>query len=190
VGLRFELGADLALGEGRMEQVYDRARTLFERAHSPGDPIFLVIDAASWIEQPAGDRPGFDVLRTYLRNPRLLDEVGWVELPYSYYYPDDEIDEAEGWPLVRHCLRCRVAEVRCTELLVAIANHEMGLTPRVAERCYFVNTARHTVFHLYDDRGLDIVAARTAPLTEVYRPHGAWILAHDRARIEAVFGAR
>jgi hypothetical protein len=82
-----------------------------------------------------------------------------------------------------------VADVRCSELLVAIANHEMGLTPRVADRCYFVNTARQTIFHLYDDRGLDVVAARTAPLEEVYHRHGGWLLAHDRARIAAVFGA-
>jgi hypothetical protein len=188
VGLRFELGADLALQDGRMEQVYRRAQTLFEQAHAPHDTIFLVVDAAASVPPRAGQPPGFEVFHTYLREPRRLRDVSWVEMPYEYYYPDDEDDESDGWQTYRHWLRCRVADVRCSELLVAIANHEMGLTPRVADRCYFVNTARHTIFHLYDDRGLDIVAERPAPLEALYRRHGGWLLAHDRDRMAAVFG--
>ncbi|WP_236809626.1 DUF3885 domain-containing protein [Bacillus glycinifermentans] len=43
------------------------------------------------------------------------------------------------------------------------------------------------VFHLYDDRGCDVIAARKEDLEPLYSRLNEWILDVDRDRIDRLF---
>ena len=72
-------------------------------------------------------------------------------------------------------------------LLKAICNQDMGLEPRIFHRVYFININRKTIFHVYDDRGCDLLATSSATIRDVYSRYNDWILDYDRPEIEKVF---
>ena len=67
-------------------------------------------------------------------------------------------------------------------MLEGIANTDHALTPSVSGRVYFLNPATAIIVNMYDDRGLDVIAAREA-LMPVYRTFNDWVLDYDRERI-------
>ena len=52
---------------------------------------------------------------------------------------------------------------------------------------YFVNIDKKLIFHMYDDRGLDIISADKEILRLIYKQHNDWILNYDRERIDKQF---
>jgi hypothetical protein len=68
-------------------------------------------------------------------------------------------------------------------VLEGIANTDHAQTPSVSGRVYFLNRATAIIVHMYDDRGLDIIAANREPLMPIYRAFNDWILDSDRERI-------
>ena len=52
---------------------------------------------------------------------------------------------------------------------------------------YFVNIDKKLVFHMYDDRGLDIISAKKETLRPIYKKHNDWILDYDREQIDKHF---
>jgi hypothetical protein len=68
-------------------------------------------------------------------------------------------------------------------VLEGIANAEHAQTPSVSGRVYFLNPASAMIVHMYDDRGLDMIAANREALIPVYRNFNDWVLDYDRERI-------
>jgi hypothetical protein len=54
-------------------------------------------------------------------------------------------------------------------------------------RVYFVNLTRNLIFHMYDDRGLYVIATQPATLHPIYLAHNAWHLPYGRPRMEEIF---
>ncbi|SFF32655.1 protein of unknown function [Paenibacillus algorifonticola] len=52
----------------------------------------------------------------------------------------------------------KLQELNASNLLEAIANRSLGLEPIIDGDIYIINDTNKTIFHLYDDRGLDIAA--------------------------------
>ena len=52
---------------------------------------------------------------------------------------------------------------------------------------YIVDVENHVILHLYDDRGLDIVAYEKNTLSPLYKKLNEWILDYDRKEIDRVF---
>jgi len=52
---------------------------------------------------------------------------------------------------------------------------------------YFIAPDKRALFHMHDDRGVDIAAVERATLAPLYRRFNDWLLDHDRRRIDAVF---
>jgi hypothetical protein len=72
-------------------------------------------------------------------------------------------------------------------LLAAIANRDYPWRkPRCRADLYFINLSNRMVFNMYDDRGLDVVAAEREALRPIYLSRNDWILDYDRERIEAM----
>jgi Domain of unknown function (DUF3885) len=187
IGLRFELGADLKLEEGRMVQVYSRAHALFDFVHQPNDEIFLVVNAHRYCGNDGVE--GYDeptkVFEQYLNRRQLQRVIDCIRLPALYLDGEDN----DVWT-DRYCLRCKTSDIKVHDLLDAIANLDMGIEPQVEDECYFVNIERGTIFHLYDDRGLDIVASEKHALYDAYLQYNHWILDYDRERIDNIFSKR
>ena len=62
--------------------------------------------------------------------------------------------------------------------------------PRTDDRVYFVNRTRNIILHMYDDRGLDLIARHRSDLQAIYDAHKHWVLDYDRARVEKVFAQK
>ncbi len=73
------------------------------------------------------------------------------------------------------------------QIVQGIANSERGLEPRLNARVYFLAPEKGVLFHMYDDRGLDIAAAEPSILIPLYKSFTGWILDHDRSRIDRTF---
>jgi hypothetical protein len=89
--------------------------------------------------------------------------------------------------LHRFTLKCKTSNLRVVPMLKAICNNDMGIRPSIPHRVYFININRKTIFHVYDDRGCDLIAAMTEAIREVYNKYNDWILDYDRSQIDRVF---
>jgi hypothetical protein len=76
---------------------------------------------------------------------------------------------------------------RYREVLRGIANCDHAITPSIGGRVYFLNPRSHLILHMYDDRGLDVVAADKSSVAALYEGFNGWILDYDRARIDLLF---
>ena len=72
-------------------------------------------------------------------------------------------------------------------MLEGIANSDHAHTLSVSGRVYFLNPATAIIMHMYDDRGLDVIAATREALMPVYRTFNYWVLDYDRDRIAKAF---
>lgn len=57
-----------------------------------------------------------------------------------------------------------------------IANADHAKAPAVASRVYLLNPATDVLLHMYDDRGLDIIAARPRLLVRIRTEFREWVL--------------
>ncbi len=55
-------------------------------------------------------------------------------------------------------LLLNVEHLKYIPLLKAICNQDVGIQPSIFHRIYFLNIKRATIFHVYDDRGCDLLA--------------------------------
>ncbi|MEG1584520.1 MAG: DUF3885 domain-containing protein [Anaerovorax sp.] len=57
----------------------------------------------------------------------------------------------------------------------------------MASSVYFANTDALYLYHVYDDRGADLVAESKEMLRPAYHNFNQWILAYDRKQIDKLF---
>jgi hypothetical protein len=67
--------------------------------------------------------------------------------------------------------------------LEGIASADHAHTPSVSGRVYFLNPATGIIVHMYDDRGLDMIATNSQTLLPIHRLFNGWVLNSDRERI-------
>ena len=72
-------------------------------------------------------------------------------------------------------------------ILQGIANADRARYPAIRGRVYFINRRTNVIMHMYDDRGLDIIAQSKDALDGLYGNFNDWILDHDRARVDLTF---
>jgi DNA invertase Pin-like site-specific DNA recombinase len=74
------------------------------------------------------------------------------------------------------------------DILQAIMHKDFpSQQPRTADYIYLINRTRNIVLHMYDDRGMDLIAHEASDLQPIYDAYKGWILDYDRARIEQTF---
>ncbi|MEY8744380.1 DUF3885 domain-containing protein [Paenibacillus tundrae] len=98
---------------------------------------------------------------------------------------DDETLELTGHYKF-YSLECKLSEIDYIDLLGLIG----GFTQKnnyLNSRIYFIDPQSQLVFHIYDDRGLDIVSPTKEALLYLYKEFNDWILDYDRKEIEKIF---
>ncbi|MES1046754.1 DUF3885 domain-containing protein [Heyndrickxia oleronia] len=186
IGIRFELGVEWKRdydypNNPYILRCYKRAITLFESVHSPTEDIFVVMDVNDF-DKGKNLKHQLKNFLLYVKKP-LLFSLKYQELPYIF--PED--DEEGTYKTHRFTLKCKTSDFKYVSLLKAICNQDMGLEPRIFHRVYFININRKTIFHVYDDRGCDLLATSSATIRDVYSRYNDWILDYDRPEIEKVF---
>jgi Domain of unknown function (DUF3885) len=167
VGIRFALG---------VEAFRERAPKLYEAVFAPKDACVVI--SQNWREETSLSPQYFPVFAL----PGLFDS----ELePQRLNITTQENDEPNTSRLKWVELPAR--SFRYVAAFEGIANADLGQSPSVSGRVYFLNPASAVIMHMYDDRGLDMIAARTEALLPVYKAYKNWVLDFDRERIAKAF---
>lgn len=72
-------------------------------------------------------------------------------------------------------------------LLQAIIHTDFHGFRELSSAVFFLNTTDHILYHLYDDRGLDVVAETKETLTPLYQQFQNWLLTYDIKRMQSIF---
>ena len=72
----------------------------------------------------------------------------------------------------------------------AVANREFGGVPAIGSGVYTIDERAKVIIHMYDDRGLDVIATGLSTLVPVYERFAGWISDNQRHRIEFRFKQR
>ncbi|WP_041964221.1 DUF3885 domain-containing protein [Mesobacillus selenatarsenatis] len=184
IGIRFELGVEWDreyhyLNSPYVQGVYKRAVTLFESLHLQDEKILVVVDV-----RDLGDGKPYKqkarIFSPYINEKSVLYKLRYTEMPYIF--PED--DEDGKYKTHRFTLECKVSD---TPLLKAVCNQDLGIQPSIFHRVYFLNIKRKTIFHVYDDRGCDLLAISPESIRDIYNTYNDWILDYDKDEIDKVF---
>jgi hypothetical protein len=175
-GIRFELNiADKR--ERGFGEVVNRANTIYHEVFQPHDDCLV----ASLRELMCAVNP------TRSHAPTSLFE--FCQGQYADFASEIKriSIETEDGAATLEWGRLMSSTIDFCPIFAAIANAEFNKIPKITDRVYFVNLNRSIILHMYDDRGLDVIAKETASLLPLYNLHLSWILAHDRPQIDAIF---
>lgn len=177
VGLRFEIGGkedvylpgDKGINPAYVQNAFYRAKTLFYDL--PCQPELLRID--SYPEETDG------------MTDQMLKCLG---LPVPDECVMEKRKDEEGSFLQEH-LYWNLTEAKChiDQLLLEIIKGDIGGFSCLTSSVYFLSTECPILYHLYDDRGTDIVTNDKKLLMQLYRKYNDWILPYDKDRIRKIF---
>ena len=157
-GIRFQIGGDA--------EIY-----LGDHRKPNGVYIENAVDRALQIYSQLPAEP--NILR--------IDECPNLSVP-SLPKPDQQVGESSYWSIPKEPAFLR-------KLFREIIRAEIDSTgmESLVSNVYFMNAEKNVLFHLYDDRGTDVVAADQEILRPLYESCNEWILDYDREKIDEVF---
>ena len=167
------------------QEVTKRASTIFETAFDNSDKVFLVLMDYKHKRRKI-KFSNFTFKQVY--NLKKSDVSFSKEK--RLYEPDDKFD-------IRNVaiIKLTTGRINHRNILTAIGNSDFPpRQPRLDnyglltnKEIYFVNIDKKLIFHMYDDRGLDLVSAHKETLRPIYKKHTDWILDYDRKQIDKLF---
>lgn len=162
--------------------VVKRACTLFESVFEPTDRLLIVAKDAR------GERSRFRKSNYLFKQFAGLRKEGIdFSIEKGLYLPDDRYNVA--------LITTDTMHINYKNMLTAVGNADFSQRqPRFDRRgmftskeIYFLHLEKRLIFLMYDDRGLDIVAADKETLRPIYERFNDWILDYDRAQIDDQF---
>lgn len=184
IGIRFELGNPDEDDEGvYMERVYKRSLELFKSLHLVEDDIMVVANVHHAGEENMLKRRKLKIFNHYLKRKEVLIQLQHKVIPYVF----EDIYEIDNFNTHRYTLQCRGSDLKYINLVKAICNQDMGLRPKIYHDVFFINLTKDTIFHIYDDRGCDVIAAEKEAIRHLYKDYSKWILDFDRTAIDQRF---
>ncbi len=187
IGIRFKLGVNYDCTNiyencPYLEGVYNRAITLFQSLHSKTDDMYIVVDVNDYADGETFKHK-LNIFSKYVKEKSDLFKLQKNTIPYVF--PED--DEDGLYKTHRFTLKCKVSDLKYIPMLKAICNQDMGIKPRIFHRVYFININKNTIFHIYDDRGCDVLATSPNTIRNMYHTYNDWILEYNRNKIDKVF---
>ncbi|MGM0791376.1 MAG: DUF3885 domain-containing protein [Bacillota bacterium] len=181
IGIHFELGngiyqfkEDGELNLDLFETVYSQACSIFMSLFSEEDEMAVALN----IYHPETDRTKkrpTKVFGHYLINKKLKYKIIHETLKHL-------LNDEEAGYTSRYYLKGRKCDFHCRKLIEAACNEDFLLKPRFgsAEVSYypdifFINMTRDIIFFIYDDRGCEVIAARTDSLRQLYGEYSEWV---------------
>jgi hypothetical protein len=184
VRLRFELGGEEFDNTGQRVPRFLQAH---RRASAVADALFSesCVGVVAWngrTPNPAGlpdkEKDGFLALEsTGFHAPQVSE---WQ----ATLYPDRG-SGAYVWDIRSYDLG-HDKSARDTLLWHAVAS-EMPIYPSAPVLGFLLNTSTSVMLHVYDDRGMDVIAYDPAKLHGLYSGFADWLLDYDRERMANLF---
>lgn len=183
-GLRFELGGELPMAPPRFIQAFDRARAVADALFHTSKTLTVVVSVC-------------DAERRSARGAAALKALADIGFSADFCEPERvRLNDAEyiaefGQDLCDYWLMADFSKTpeRLHALLWAAVAKEMPIQPRVKgfDRIILVDFQLGIAMHVYDDRGMDVVAVNREHLMEPYSKFSDWLRDYDRAEMNRVF---
>jgi len=170
VGIRFEIG---------LEQV-SRATTLHEFIFGGAGECILV--SQDWLSDDTD-------IRAQRATPLFSTPSVFPNAPPSQF-ETVEVLPFEETPYRLTWTRLSLNSFNAAQMFQAIAYADHGRIPSIAGRVYTIADRTKVIMHMYDDRGLDVIAHSASTLLPLYERFGDWILDNQRRKIELRFKER
>ncbi|MGD6842440.1 DUF3885 domain-containing protein [Bacillus infantis] len=181
IGIHFELGngiyqvkEDGELNLHRFEAVYSQTWSLFMSLFSEEDEMGVALNIYH-TETGRKSKRATKVFGHYLRNKKLKYQIVHETLQHL---PDDE----EAGHTSRFYLKGRKSDFDCLKIITAACNEDFPLKPRFGNDggsyypdIFFINMTQDIIFFIYDDRGCEVIAARTDSLRQLYAEYSEWV---------------
>jgi hypothetical protein len=164
VGIRFEIG---------ISQVY-RASRLYELAFAKAANCILV--SQEWMEGTEIARRATPLFSTQGIFPTKLSELQTVDIS-----PFDEAEYRLTWT------RFQPFTFDAVCMFQSIANREQAGSPAISGKVYVIDPSNCVIMHMYDDRGLDIIATELDTLRPLFETFNEWVLDNQRHRVDFRF---
>lgn len=187
-GVRFEIsmpGVDHETKENLL-QIEERTNTIFDYVFSDEDEILLVTDIHCDKENTFLQHRPTKIYQKYIKSKNVRKKLQHKAYPSVLLYED----------MVTHrfVLACKKRDIRYQALLRAISYEDFPHPSQILKRkfhasydIYFINVSKKMIYHLYDDRGCDVIALKKEDLLPLYNELNDWILEYDRERIDRLF---
>ncbi|MEH7115986.1 DUF3885 domain-containing protein [Neobacillus vireti] len=188
--IRFEISNPIIpyYAKENLKQTFQRSITLFKKVFDERDEILMVTDVVTTQNNNFLQRKPLNVYKKYLKDKELLYKLRHQLLVGLFE------DEADQMVIHRFILQCKKETIRYVPLLKAICYEDFTHSTTILKNnqesgyeIYFVNLTKKIIFHLYDDRGCDILAAKKEDIRYLYEEFHDWILDYDRKRMDILF---
>lgn len=178
IGIRFEIGGeeDVYIKKGIMRKSHPNPNYV-NKAVERASRIFDVLPKKDWILRidvyhEKKIKNLLKALRLGLPHEKVLNEYeedGEKIFHYELYWSLNDVDWSQD-TLIREIILADIGGFNC-----------------LASAVYLLHPNEKILYHLYDDRGLDVVAQDKRTLYPLYKTFNAWILEYDRESIDNLF---
>ncbi|MDG9670082.1 DUF3885 domain-containing protein [Hahella sp. CR1] len=186
IGVRFEIGSPEAgvwrdFENGVLNTLY--FEKALQREVSICDAVFSESDDVDVVYEILGHRRRKIKMKSYVL--RQINDSARKHVTFA----SKKVDGARGqYRKIAYVTGAISREVNYANLFLSIVNTDFPQRkPSLRGRCYFVNRTKGMILHLYDDRGMDVIATNRSALREVYVRCNDWILDQDKPGIDALF---
>ncbi|MEH6944336.1 DUF3885 domain-containing protein [Bacillus sp. JJ722] len=172
-------------------QIKERSTGIFNQVIHDTDEILLVTDVHCEKNDNFLHKKPTKVYKKYIKSKEVLRKLQYHLLPNVFTEEDFEEDN-----MVTHrfVLACKKKDIRYSQLLSAISYEDYSHPTRILKNyyrpgydIYFLNVTKKMIYHLYDDRGCDVIASNKENLFSLYKELNNWILDYDRKQIDQLF---
>ena len=176
--LRFEMGnpeiACAAAWEAYCDAASQRAQALFRGIFSPEDEVLVIFD------------------RTPDREVKNAFQGCRMQRVRARAYPaflEDREEYDESW-FYRYLYLGKASQIPAELVLQRIIEGEVlgGKHPYYSSCVYFYNVTKSLLFHMYDDRGADLIATSPDVLVTYYDGLNDMLLDYDREKMAEKLG--
>lgn len=177
LGLRFDLQKEFTNpvdtdDNEYFSKVYYRSKKLFEYCFEQNDTVYLSVFSYKWRKQRIKKSNFiFKLLKSSSESENVFDKVA------NRYEPN------EKWN--RLLIKEKIKNIDIHNLITGLCNADFPtMRPCIREEVYLMNIDKKLIFHIYDDRGLDILTTDKKFFHETYDRFDKWILEYDREKIK------
>lgn len=183
-GLRFNLQEGETNTDNYFKEVVQRATQLFEATFDADDKVTLYLIDFKWKKR-----------KIRFSNYCFKQIKGLVKEDVSYSTAKGLLEPEDKFDL-RNIAQIKVSRdmIDHGNIFAAIANKDFSRDPGLDKygflgnkEVFFINHDKQIIFHMYDDRGLDIAAGKIDALRQVNSRFNHWILDYNRVEIDAKF---
>ncbi len=193
-GIRFEIDLPEAsfYDVENLRQIKERSTTIFDQVFGDSDELLLITDIHCEKKDPYLQKHPANVYLKYVKSSKLRKKLSHTILPCLTW--DEEDEDFHNMVTHRFVLPCTKSDIRYRQLLSAISYEDFNHPTTILKHhfsagydIYFINATKKMIYHLYDDRGCDVIASDKERLRPLYEDSNEWILDYDRKQIDQLF---